>query len=166
MIKSTGIVLCVVLLLAGCSYFKSEQDVIAEALKTTEKTFEMRETKPNHETTAFSLYLPNTMDITEESKNNVILTEGEQTYVLFHNSMEEKTSDLNFLAASQAEKALLLESFIHNDRLGYIRVLPMEKDNSYELQVGVGGTKITTYTSKDHLVSDAEKMMKIANSLS
>ncbi|WP_028783494.1 hypothetical protein [Thalassobacillus devorans] len=164
--KTIGLTLTIlVFVLGGCSFFMSEEDAISKTYEVAKSTFEKNETKTNHKTDSFSLYIPDSMKISEESKSNLILNEGEQTFILFYNPKEERKSKLNYQAASEKDNHLLLKSFEDEGRFGYIRVMPVNEEEKYELQVGVGGVKVTTYAEKASLMDDAEKMMKIANSI-
>jgi hypothetical protein len=151
------------LFLTACS-FKSEEQAIQDAKQAAETAFNNNDVEPNKELNQYSLYLPSGLEITENEKSNLILNDGDQTFILFNNSLEDATSKLNFKAASAAKKADLIESFEDKNRFGYIRVLKIDKD-SYELQVGVGGVKITTYTTRGKMDNDAEMMMNIVNSI-
>lgn len=158
-----AIFLVLLVVLTGYS-MKSEEDVLKDVKEAAESTFnEDGKIAVNHEMDGFSLYLPENLEVEEESNSNVILKDENQTYILFYNSLESPQSDLNYKAA-QTDKALLLESFIDEGEFGYIRVLPDEGDG-YELQVGIGGVKITTYTTKGKIDDDASNLMKIARSI-
>ncbi|MRH42816.1 hypothetical protein GH741_08975 [Aquibacillus halophilus] len=164
--KVSLFVISVILLftsLAGCS-LKSEEQVLEETQEVAINTFQQESVDTNTELENFSLYLPGGFEITEETMSNLILQRDDQTYILFYNALEDTTSELNYKAAESIDESTLLESFEDENRFGYIKVLSTEED-SYELQIGVGGVKITTRTSKDQLVEDTEEMMKMANSI-
>lgn len=151
-------------LLFGCS-FQSQEEAIDDARKTAKTVFNSNKPmETNHKVKGFSFFLPDRMEVKEAGKSNVILKDGDQTYIVFHNSLEDPTSKLSYKAA-KTDSALLLESFKDNNKFGYIRILAHEEDN-YELQVGVGGVKITTYTTKDRLDNDSKSLMKVARSIS
>ncbi|MFD1019084.1 hypothetical protein [Thalassobacillus hwangdonensis] len=155
----------IALILSGCGMFMSEDDALKKTKEVSETAFSEEDVKSNTDALGFTLYLPDSMEISDESKSNLIIAEGDQTFILFYNSMEERTSKLNYESASKVEDNILLEAFEDDDRFGYVRILPINEQDKYELQVGVGGVKITTYTEKSDLPDDAEKMMKIANSI-
>lgn len=164
--KTIGLILTMlVFVLGACSFVMSEEDVISQTHEVAKMKFEKNETETNHKAGSFSLYLPDSMEVSEETNSNLILKEDEQTFILFYNPKEERKSKLNYQAASEKHNHLLLESFEDEGRFGYVRVLPKSEEEKYELQVGVGGVKVTTYAEKDSLKNDAEKMMKIANSI-
>ncbi|WP_156291530.1 hypothetical protein [Oceanobacillus salinisoli] len=146
--------------LGGCNT-PTEEEAVMQAREEAIMVFE--EDTPiesNTELDDTALYISNKMEVQNADKNNLILEDGNQTYILFNNPIEDQFSELNYHAA-ETNQALILESFQDNEKFGYIRVLPDEEEG-YELQVGVGGVKITTYTSKENLSDDAEEMMKMA----
>ncbi|MGY0694755.1 hypothetical protein ACW2QC_18570 [Virgibacillus sp. FSP13] len=157
--------LLLIIVISGCST-KSEEDAINDAKKAAQQAFraEKMEIIPNQQLNNFSLYVPGHLEVDEESKSNVILKDGDQTYIVFYNNLEDLNSQLNFQSV-QRDDALLNESFEDDDKFGYIHVLPDEGDG-YEMQVGIGGIKITTYTSKEKMDSDAMELMKMARSIS
>ncbi|UOR11895.1 hypothetical protein [Halobacillus amylolyticus] len=151
---------------SGCGKMLSEKEAIFQTKEASEEAFKHSDVKPNFNGQALSLYLPTSMEIKEQTNNNMILTGGDnQTYILFFNLMENQTSRLNYKVASSKENNLLLESYRDDSRFSYVRVLPVNDSNEYELQVSVGGVKITTYAEKGELASDSEKMMDIVNSV-
>ena len=156
-------VLMLLAVLSACS-LKSEEDAIADAESAAEDTF-MDETmiEPNYEYDGASFYLPENLDIKNQDESNLVLTDGEQTYIVFYNENEDALSELNYNAA-QKNDTLLLESFTDEEKFGYISVLP-DKGEGYQLQVGIGGAKITTYTDKGKLAEDTMELMKIAKSI-
>lgn len=149
--------------LAGC-HSKSEEEVIEEAKQIAEETFTSSQMiKPNQKLEHFTLYLPEHLEIEEVDVNNLIVSDGQQTYIIFYNNLEEPTSELNYQMAKN-EVALLLADFQTTERFGYIQILA-EEDDQYLIQVGVGGAKITTYTTKNQLANHAEELMRIALSI-
>ncbi|WP_077327584.1 hypothetical protein [Virgibacillus siamensis] len=151
--------------LSGCS-LQSEEEAVQKAEKSAKRVFTSNKmVETNHKLEGFSLYLPERMEVKEASNSNVILEDGGQTYIVFYNSLEGATSKLGYKAAEK-DSALLLESFEDDEKFGYIRILSHKQEDNYELQVGVGGVKITTYTSKGQLDSDSEDLMKVAKSIS
>ncbi|WP_181349923.1 hypothetical protein [Thalassobacillus sp. CUG 92003] len=168
MLKKSGLLIFLVgFILSGCNWFMSEEDALEKAEENSEKTFKREAIEPNYKSDSFGMYVPETMAVEDESENNIVLSEEEdQNFILFYNAMEEQSSRLNYKTAASAQnEALLLESFETEGRFGYVRVLPMNEEERYELQVGIGGTKMTTFTKKAQLPEDAEKMMEIVNSL-
>ncbi|MDC3415079.1 hypothetical protein NC797_16370 [Aquibacillus sp. 3ASR75-11] len=152
-----------ILIVTACS-FESEDETLKDVKKVTETEFSSTGVEPNTELEQFSIYIPNNLEIVEKGKSNLILEEGDQSYVVFNNVFEDRASELNYKTASVAENPNLLESFTDDGRFGYVRIIKTDEEE-YELQVGIGGIKITTYSPLGSLESDAEMMMKIANSI-
>lgn len=160
----TVLFILVTVLLAGCS-LKSEKEVIKETEDAAREAFLSEEKiELNKKLENFSFYLPDDLTVEEANETNVILKDGEQTYILFYNKLEDSTSKLNYKSASLQKEALLMESFTTQGKFGYIRVMD-SKEDKYELQIGIGGVKITTYTEKSSMVDDAKNLMKIARSI-
>ncbi|WP_226036385.1 hypothetical protein [Aquibacillus saliphilus] len=153
----------VISVLTGCSLV-SEEEALADAHEVAAKTFKQETIETNTDLEHFSLYLPAGFEVTDETQSNLILENDDQTYILFYNALEDTTSELNYQAAATGGNSTLLESFDDEDRFGYIKVLAIEEHN-YELQVGVGGVKITTHTSKGKLKENSEEMMSMATSI-
>lgn len=158
-----ALVLLLLITLVSCNS-KSEEEVIQEAKEIAEKTFTSSEIiTPNKELDHFSLYIPEHLEVEEMDENNIILSDTKQTYIIFYNSLEDPTSDLNYQLAENND-ALLLEAFQDEEKFGYIQILSEDEDR-YEIQVGVGGAKITTYTDKNRMIDHAEELMKIVLSI-
>ncbi|RDW16390.1 hypothetical protein CWR48_17250 [Oceanobacillus arenosus] len=156
--------LFMVLVLSGCS-LKSEENAVMDAKETARQVFEEQTPiEANHEINERALYLPANLEVQSGDETNLILENGDQTFIVFHNTNEDNKSELNYHSA-QTDKALVLESFNDDDKLAYIRILPDEGEG-YELQIGIGGVKITTYTTLAKLHKDAQEMMKMAKFIS
>ncbi|RCW62668.1 hypothetical protein [Saliterribacillus persicus] len=143
---------------------KPFEEVIQEIETDTEEVFLEEQLETNYEAENFSLFLPAEFEVEEESISNLILKKENQTYILFYNALETATSRLNFEAASQMESPLLLTSFSDDERFGYIKIAQLE-EKEYQLEIGVGGVKITTISEKNRLENDALEMMQMANSI-
>ncbi|MFD2046365.1 hypothetical protein ACFSTA_10705 [Ornithinibacillus salinisoli] len=144
--------------------YESEDMIIEDVSRVAENSFhEHTEIETTFEATSFSFYLPEGLEVDEEDASNVILHSGEQTYIIFYNQFEEPTSELNYNNA-KTDQAVLLESFEDEEKFGYIRVIPKE-EKAYELQIGIGGVKITTITSTSKIEEDTEELMKTARSI-
>ncbi|MBP1947839.1 hypothetical protein [Virgibacillus litoralis] len=152
--------------LTACS-MQTEEEAIKDAKESAKKIFNSDEKiETNHKLDSFSMYLPNSLEVKEEDENNVILKDGDQTFIVFYNNLEDPLSKLSYnSAAAKSDKALLLETFEDKNKFGYMRIIPHNQEEDYELQIGVGGVKITTYTSRRNLSDDSEELMKIAQSI-
>lgn len=168
--EKTGLLVIGLLLVAviGISIWSMEptEDILTEAIVVANEKFTENSVEVNSETDELSMYVPESFAVVEESPNNVILSREEQQYILFYNSFEPVTSKLNYEAASKDTDSLVLESFEENDRFGYIYITSEEaNDKAFLLQIGVGGVKITTISSKNEILYDVEQMMLMANSI-
>lgn len=153
-------------ILVGCSA-PSEEEAVKNAEEAAEKVFHAdNQIETNEQLDAFSTYLPSGMEVVEEDASNIILEDSDQTYIVFYNNLEEPLSELGYESAEvERDEALLLEAFEDEEKFGYIRILPDEEEDNYELQAGIGGVKITTYTSKSGLENNTETIMKMARSI-
>jgi hypothetical protein len=144
--------------------YQSEDKVIKNAGEAAQTVFNTEDIPvENYQGEYFSFYLPEDMEAKEVDANNAVLQQGSQMFIVFYNPLETNKSDLNYNAA-QSKDAVLLQSFKDDEKFGYIRILPDKKDQ-YELQVGVGGVKVTTYTERSEIIEDAKGLMKIAISI-
>ncbi|SDQ41909.1 hypothetical protein SAMN05216232_1526 [Virgibacillus subterraneus] len=164
--KITILSLLFVVALTGCS-LQTEEEAIKDAKESAKKIFDSDEkVETNHKLNSFSMYLPNSLEVEEKDANNVILKDGDQTFIVFYNNLEDPLSKLSYnSAAAKSDEALLLETFEDQNKFGYMRIIPHDQEEDYELQIGVGGVKITTYTSREDLDNDSEELMKIAQSI-
>ncbi|KAB8138328.1 hypothetical protein F9U64_05410 [Gracilibacillus oryzae] len=166
--EMAGLVVILLLLAAfiGISVWSivPTEQVLEEAVDIAEEQFQQEKQSANHNVTNFSLYLPEGFEVEEEKSNNLVITRENQTYILFYNSFEDETSNLNYQAVQESGNQLKLESFEDNNRFSYISIIE-EDSHSVQLQIGVGGVKVTTISQMDQLVYDAEQMMKMANSI-
>ncbi|GAA0484615.1 hypothetical protein GCM10008986_07390 [Salinibacillus aidingensis] len=152
-----------VLFLSGC--LLSEEKALENAAQAAEESFNSESAEPNQKIDVISLHLPDDVKIEGSSNNNVFLKQGDQQYLLFYNQFEGAESRHLFDGIKAREDSLLQESFEADSRFGYIAVFPNSKEEQYELQVGIGGVKITTMTTKEELENKAAEMMDIVNSV-
>ncbi|MGN8645841.1 hypothetical protein ACTNEO_09225 [Gracilibacillus sp. HCP3S3_G5_1] len=165
--EKTGlfVVFLLIVFLIGMSIWTSRptEEVLSEAIEVAEHRFQADAKAQNHQVGNLSLYLPENFEIEEKTVNNVLLTKDEQTYILFYNVLESQKSNLNYEAAKEGNDHEWLVSFENQDRFGYISIIDV--DEEFELQLGVGGVKVPTISSRDELVQDVTDMMDIANSI-
>jgi len=159
--------ICFLLIMAvvlfGCGT-QSEEEALNNAIRSAESVFSSKEDmEQNEQTNHFEFYLPEGLEIEEESKNNIILSDGNEHYIVFYNNLESPDSRLNYESAKDS-KALVYESFEDDNKFGYLQITP-GTDKNYQVQAGIGGVKITTYTAKNDLEDTARELMKIARSI-
>ncbi|MBM7660491.1 hypothetical protein JOC85_001263 [Bacillus mesophilus] len=150
-----------ILFLVGCATI---EDQLAETEIVTNEAFEAGPKGVNIEEDEFTYFLPDSIEPESSDEFNIILTEGNQAYILFVNAFEEKTSRILYESSLLDEQYLLNKTYENEDSFGFILVYEIEEEQ-YEVVVGVGGTKLTTVTDKSKIAESAEKMMLIANSV-
>ncbi|MFC0522280.1 hypothetical protein ACFFGV_01590 [Pontibacillus salicampi] len=159
-----GIAVIIVIVMMFTGLFTTEKKAIEKATGAAKQEVKREDVKVNKELDDISLYLPEKMAVISEESNNLILQEDDQKYILFYNPFEKQTNDTFYLSAKEAKDIRSISSFELKDRFGYIRIIALD-DNAYELQVGVGGAKMTTETTKRAMEEDARDMMKMVRSI-
>ncbi|MEH7226393.1 hypothetical protein V7112_21485 [Bacillus sp. JJ1566] len=152
--------LMIVGLLSGCS---SVEDESKETVTSVETAFNAQPEKANSENGEVSFYLPSTMKIEKKDKNNVILQKDNQTFILFINPIEERTSDVLYKEIVAKEFAVD-KTYTGNERYGYVKAFET-KDKLYLVTVGIGGIKMTTEVKLGDMSENASEMMKIVSSV-
>ncbi|WP_058307060.1 hypothetical protein [Gracilibacillus massiliensis] len=140
-----------------------KEEVLTNAIEVAEQQFEQESKEQNKQVENFSLYLPEGYEVEEQNNSNLLLNKEEKTFILFYNKLETRTSRLNYEAAKEINNHEWLEAFEDKERFGYINI--MVRDEVFEVELGVGGVKVTTRSSKEELVSDVGDMMDIASSI-
>ncbi|MCG1022002.1 hypothetical protein [Sutcliffiella horikoshii] len=154
------------LFLAGCSV--SIEDASQKSIDAFEQTFKAEEMEATEETDAFHYYLPSQFSVDTETENNIVLTHKEQTYLLFVNPFESKDSEVLYDSTKVNYDELELDHTVSEDgRLGYLLISPVEgeKEEFYEVTVGVGGVKMTTVTDTKNMESSTKSMMEVVSSV-
>ncbi|UGB29839.1 hypothetical protein [Metabacillus sp. B2-18] len=153
----------ILVLLSGCT--QSEESLRNDSIDHTKQAFDNEELEVNEETEQFSFYLPNDFKIKEKNDYNVLLEDGNKSYILFVNLKEPKSSKVSYKTLTeQYQEPFISKTFEQKGRFGYLFVVKIA-ENKYEVTVGVGGTKVTTEVKGNDVVEDAEAMMMIANSV-
>jgi len=147
-------------ILSGCA---SIEDESKEAVAEVESAFKAKPEKTNSDSGEISFYLPSTMDIEKKDENNVILQKGDQTFILFVNPNEARTSDVMYNAIVE-EEFTIDQTFSDNERFGYIKAFEIE-NKLYLVTVGIGGIKMTTEAKVSEISESASEMMKIVSSV-
>lgn len=156
--------LILLFVISGCNK-TTEEEVFKHIGDAVESAFATDEAEPNENLELFNLYMPDQFNIIEDSPNNLIFAEGNQMYILFYNTFEDEQSELFYLSAKANGSYSLIDTY-HNEpeeRFGYLKIA--DREDTYQLEVGIGGVKITTQTSLDQIEEDAVKMMTMINSI-
>ncbi len=150
-------------LLSACSANIEEEQ--KKAVEAAHSSFLEKKTAPNKELDAISLYLPFRMDIDDTNPYNLLLTKGNQSYILFINPNEEENSQVVYETTIQgADQIRINETFQEDDKFGFIIIQDIG-DELYSLTVGRGGIKMTTETDAGAIAREAGTMMKIVSSV-
>ncbi|SFM09312.1 hypothetical protein SAMN04487943_107254 [Gracilibacillus orientalis] len=155
--------LIIFLILMSIYTIKPTEEVLSEAIEVAEQQFQQNSKEQNQQIDSFSLYLPEGYEVEKQAANNWLLTKEEKTFILFYNALEAQTSRLNYEAAKEEDNHEWLVSFEDQDRFGYVNIV--EHEEQFEVQLGVGGVKVTTISTESELKQDVMDMMDIANSI-
>lgn len=159
---SLPMVVASLVIISGCSGI-TEEEAFETIEETVENAFYTESPDPNEELELFQLYISDQFEVVEDSPSNLIFRDDAQMFILFYNTFEAEDSDLFYLSAKANDDFSLLETFEDEERFGYLKVA--DKEDSYELQVGIGGVKITTQTTLGDLEENAADMMEMINSI-
>ncbi|MEG6532908.1 hypothetical protein ABET36_05250 [Caldifermentibacillus hisashii] len=152
-----------VFLLSACT--SSLQDKQQDVKELLESSVTAESEKPNKETDDIRFYLPFAMKMNESDANNILVTKGDQIFILFINKNEKEDSRVVYEAMlKEAISYTFTETFTNKNKFGYVFLKETNKDE-YELTVGIGGYKMTTMTDIKRLTQDAETMMKVVSSI-
>jgi len=158
-------ILILLLVLIGCS--KSEEQVLTEAYDKVESVFVQEDTILNNGSNqGVPFYVPDYLEVVEEDDHNVILEGKNNVYIIFINNYEPPESKTMYDLA-RTDDYLLYDPFESENMHGYLRVRKSNEEDkdSYEVQVGVGGVKITTNVKLKTVANEAEQLMKMAKSI-
>ena len=155
--------LCI-LPLVGCNV--SEQEAIDSSIQLFEVALGEDKKEANAEAEKFSYYLPSTFMVESEVNNNIVLENKDQTYILFVNPFESASSEVVYeTTLSFYEKPIANKTLEFNDQFVFLLVEKGPSDNTYEVIVGIGGTKMTTITEVSTMKQSVQHMLDIIKSV-
>lgn len=160
----TGIVLSIVLL-AGCT--GAPEDRLAGGFSETRKAFENEPPETNETAGEIDLHLPGGYEIEEPvDEKNIIITNGNDSYVLFINPNEAPDSKFfyDLQKRDQEEVFAADETFEENGRFGFV-TLKEVAENRMEITVSAGGTKMTTISEESDVPGNMKWMMRTVRSV-
>lgn len=160
----TGTVLSL-FLLVGCMATPEER--LAEGLSETRTAFEEEPPETNETAGQTDLYLPGGYDIEEPSdENNIIITKGSDSYVLFINPNEAADSKFfyDLQKANDEVEWIADETFEKNGRFGFTTLRAIAEDR-VEIVVSAGGVKMTAISEESDVPDNMEWMMKTVRSI-
>ncbi|WP_335871309.1 hypothetical protein [Bacillus sp. 2205SS5-2] len=161
--RRIGITILIGLILSSCRATLEEN--IATAEEEVSKVFEAKKEKSNKEGENFNFYTPFGMKVVEESKNNIILEKGSDTFILFYNPNEDKASKVVYEQTKETQSDLIVDDIYQKKgKFGYLMGSNVDEDH-VQIIVGVGGAKMTILTSESKMASKSKLMMKIVSSI-
>lgn len=154
-----------VILLAGCS---SLEEQTVDGLENAKIAFQGDAEKPNEKVDDINIFIPRGFSIEEESdETNIILSKGNDSYILFINPNELPSSQLYYDLMTSNSNLNVLEkkTFEQNGRFGFAAIIK-NSEEKYELITSIGGIKLTTISAQQDIANNLEKMMLIVRSIS
>lgn len=157
-------IIVVFALITGCNMSKEEaidmaKDTFAAGIKTDPQ-------QPNQETESFNYFLPPVLDVEETNENNLILTRGNQIYLIFSNPAEGALSKVNYeLDKAIEENPILIDTLNSKETFSYLIVSPY-RDDEYKVIVGIGGEKGTTITDVRNFKESVKTIIEVIKSVS
>lgn len=155
----------VVILLAGCS---SLEEQTVDGLENAKVAFQDDAEKPNEKVNDMNIFIPSGFSIEEESdETNIILSKGDDSFILFINPNELQSSQLYYdlMMADSNLEVLDKKTFEQNGRFGFAAIIE-NSEEKYELITSIGGIKLTTISEQQDIANNLEKMMLIVRSIS
>ena len=154
-----------VILIAGCS---SLEEQTVDGLEKAKIAFQSDAEKPNEKVDDISIFIPRGFSIEEESdETNIILSKGNNSFILFLNPNELPSSQLYYDLMTTNSNLNVLEekTFEQNGRFGFAAII-QNSEEKYELLTSIGGIKLTTISDQQDIANNLEKMMLIIRSIS
>ncbi|WP_419959298.1 hypothetical protein [Psychrobacillus sp. BM2] len=155
----------VVILLAGCS---SLEEQTVDGLENAKVAFQDDAEKPNEKVNDMNIFIPSGFSIEEESdETNIILSKGDDSFILFINPNELQSSQLYYdlMMADSNLEVLDKKTFEQNGRFGFAAIIE-NSEEKYELITSIGGIKLTTISEQQDIANNLENMMLIVRSIS
>lgn len=157
--------LAMITLLAGCGQTPEER--IEEGLEDARAAFEQEPAETNETVNGTELYLPRAYTIEEPSDaNNVIVTRGSDSFVLFLNPNEaaDSTFFYELQKANDEQEWAADETFQQNGRFGFATVRKIAEER-FEIVTSSGGVKMTTISEESEIADNMDWMMKTVRSI-
>lgn len=138
----------------------------ADGIAVAKEAFLLDDKQTNDEVQGVQLYKPSGFTIAEDSDaQNIVMKKGDETFILFINTNEEKDSRLFYdLLDNNEERKRFEEVFTSDGYFGFASVVKIGEDQ-VELITSVGGVKMTTITKKKNIRNDLARMMEITRSI-
>ena len=150
-----------VIIVSGCGL--TEEEIIEDISHSLETEFNRPAPETNMNFDDIDIYFPERFTVFEESNNNIIFTHEDQMYILFYNRLEPATSNAFYLEEKAKPYDMYIESYEDAGQFSYVKIA--EIDESYELQVGTGGVRITTNVTLNHIEDTFKELVQMLNSI-
>ena len=154
-----------VILLVGCSSVKEQA---ADGMEHAKEIFQGEAEKPNEDIGKLKVFLPSGFEVEDDTdKNNILLSKGKESYILFINPNELPSSQLYYdlMIADTNLDIVEKNTFEQNGRFGFAAIIESGNEN-YELITSIGGIKLSTISKQQNIDSNLKKMMTIVRSIS
>lgn len=154
-----------IILLAGCTGAPEER--LAGGLSETRKAFENEPPETNERAGEIDLHLPGGYEIEEPAdEKNIIVTNGNDSYVLFVNPNEAPDSKFFYDLQKADEEQLFAadETFEQNGRFGFVTLKEIAEDRM-EIAVSAGGAMMTTISKESSVPGNMKWMMRTVRSI-
>ncbi|WP_342510487.1 hypothetical protein MKY34_11030 [Sporosarcina sp. FSL K6-1522] len=153
------------LLLAGCG--KTLEERAVAGVEAAKVAFESDEKEQTDEIDGVNLYKPAGFTINDKSDSqNILLTKGKETFILFINPNEHSGSPLfhELLVGDSSKEIIEKATFETDDGFGFAAVVKGEEDR-VELVASVGGVKMTAMSKDKKIEENLATMMEIVRSI-
>lgn len=153
------------IVLAGCNQTIEEQ--ASAGMLAVETTFEAQSNIANKLIGQIELYMPKGFTIEQGiDASNYTVKNGEAMYILFVNENETSDSQLlhGILLEDKSKKIIEEKTFETDGLFGFSAITEVDEETS-ELIVSIGGTKLTTISSNKHVDEKLAGMMQIVQSV-
>ena len=158
-----GILFSVMLLLVGCSV--TEEEALELGRESYIASIEEEAEQATVELDDVQIFLPRGFEVIEEQEYNILLQQGDQLFVLFHQPSEPATSTIRLREDMEsAGTAIIYEVRETDEMVSYLLVEEGEKEGLLLVKTSVGGAKISTLSTYQRLENDINAMTQIVHS--
>lgn len=164
-LRAVGLIF-LLLMLTGCNQSVDEQ--IKNGLQITKTVFAEEPKEHTDSIGDVELYLPSNFKVDDSSDAyNILVTKGQESYILFINDREDADSKLYYnLIKADSSKNIIKENTYKKDGVfGFAAVLKTDNENEFELIVSSGGVKMTTISQAKYIKDNLHEMTKIVHSV-
>jgi len=152
-------------ILAACNQTTEER--ASEAIYVAEKAFYANDKLPNETINGVDLYKPARFVISDSKDiQNIVFTKNKESFILFINPNEDKSSRLfyDLLLNDQKKNILQMEAFEDDGEFGFVAILKKDKE-TFEIVAGVGGAKVSMVTKERKIIEQTSLLMEVVRSI-